>query len=94
MGVDDRIVAALRAEVGLLSPQEIHKRRTQLELSQQEIAEQLGVAKETIARWESGALIQPRAMDNLLRLYFESQEVRSLLRQRFKVAEPIPRSSA
>jgi hypothetical protein len=45
------------------------------------MAEQLGIAKETIARWEAGLMIQSRAMDNLLRLYFESEEVRSRLRQ-------------
>ena len=52
-------------------------------MSQQELAEQLGVAKETISRWETGAMIQSRAMDNLLRLFFESEEARTLLRRRF-----------
>src|SRR5882757_4626771 len=42
VGDDDRIWEALRAQVGLLMPQEIHKRRSQLEMSQQELAEQLG----------------------------------------------------
>jgi len=88
-GDDDRIIAALRAQVGLLTPEEIHKRRGQFEMTQQELAEQLGVAKETICRWETGALIQSRAMDNLLRLFFESVEVRRLLRQRF-VLNPQP----
>jgi len=60
-----------------------------LGLKQQELAEQLGVAPETISRWVNGALIQSRAMDNLLRLYFDSKEVRSLLRQRF-AADPPP----
>ena len=82
--VDDEIVAALRIRVGLLMPQEMQQSRNQLELSQQELAEQLGVAKETISRWETGAMIQSRAMDNLMRLYFASEEVRSLLARRFK----------
>src|SRR5438105_4358382 len=90
VGDDDRIVAALRAQLGLLPPQEIQRRRGQLELTQQELAEQLGVAKETISRWETGGLIQSRAMDNLLRLYFESEEVRRLLRQRFKQPAVVP----
>jgi putative zinc finger/helix-turn-helix YgiT family protein len=88
IGDDDRIIAALRAQIGLLTPQEIHKQRGQLELTQQELAEQLGVAKETICRWETGA-IQSRAMDNLLRLFFESEQVRNLLRRRF-APEPAP----
>ena len=53
VGTDDRIVAALRAQVGLLTPQEMQKRRGQLEMTQQELAEQMGVAKETISRWET-----------------------------------------
>ena len=87
---DDRIVAALRAQVGLLTPEELHERRGQLGMTQQELAEQLGVAKETISRWETGALIQSRAMDNLLRLFFGSEEVRRLLRQRFEPDPPTP----
>jgi putative zinc finger/helix-turn-helix YgiT family protein len=78
---DDRIIAALRAQLGLLTPQEIQQKRNQLDLSQQEMAEQLGVAKETISRWENAALIQSRAMDNLMRLFFESEEVRQLLQR-------------
>jgi putative zinc finger/helix-turn-helix YgiT family protein len=85
--VDDRIIAALRAQLGLLTPEEMQARRGQLGLSQQEMAEQLGVAKETISRWETGAMIQSRAMDNLLRLFFESEEVRGFLERRFA---PVP----
>ncbi len=88
VGTDDRIVAALRTQLGLLAPEEMQRRRGQLELTQQEMAEQLGVAKETISRWETGALIQSRAMDNLLRLYFESKEVRDLLARRFEKPPP------
>src|SRR5262249_5932204 len=43
-------------------------------------AERLGVAPETISRWVNGALIQSRAMDNLLRLFFALPEVRDVLR--------------
>ena len=35
-------------------------------------------------------MIQSRAMDNLLRLFFESEEVRRLLRQRFEAGPPTP----
>jgi putative zinc finger/helix-turn-helix YgiT family protein len=87
---DDRIVAALRAQVGLLTPEQIQEGRARLEMTQQELADQLGVAKETISRWETGGMIQSRAMDNLLRLYFESEEVRTLLRQRF-APQPVNR---
>ena len=85
--VDDKIIAALRVEIGLLTPEEIREGRNKLELSQQRLAEELGIAKETISRWETGALIQSRAMDNLLRLFFESADCRALLERRFK---PVP----
>ena len=87
---DDRIFATLRAQIGLLTPEEMQKRRNQLELSQHALAEQLGVAKETISRWETGAMIQSRAMDNLLRLYFDSAEVRMMLERGFTPA-PVDR---
>jgi hypothetical protein len=35
-------------------------------------------------------MIQSRAIDNLLRLFFESDEVRRLLRQRFAPDPPAP----
>lgn len=73
--IDDRIVAALRAQVGLLTPQEIVQLRGKLEMTQQQLAEQLHVAQETISRWETGALIQSRAMDNLLRLFSDRRAV-------------------
>lgn len=81
--IDDRIIAALRSQLALLTPEEIQERRHQLGLTQQEMADRLGVAKETICRWETGALIQSRAMDNLMRLFFESPEARDLLQRRF-----------
>ena len=39
----------------------------------------LRVAKETVSRWETGAQIQQRAMDLLLRLFFDIPEVRRQL---------------
>src|SRR6266446_6655716 len=37
VGDDDRITAALRVQVGLLTPQEIQERRGRLKMSQQEL---------------------------------------------------------
>jgi putative zinc finger/helix-turn-helix YgiT family protein len=86
---DERIRDALRAHVGLLTSAEIRTHRTDLGLSQQELADAIGAAKETICRWETGA-IQSRAMDNLLRLYFTSDEARGLLHRRFQIREAAP----
>ena len=80
VGDDERIIAALRAQLGLLTPEEIQEQRGRLNMTQLELAEQLGVTEEAISHWERGVL-QSRAMDKLLRLFFESEEVRLLLRE-------------
>ncbi len=69
---DEQIASALREQLGLLSPEQIRRNRDELNLSQRELADHLGVAMETISRWENGVLIPSRAMDRYLRLYFRS----------------------
>ncbi len=78
--IDEQINDALRAHLRLLTPVQIRRGIEKLGLQQQELAERLGVAAETISRWVNGALIQSRAMDNLLRLYFALPQVRDVLR--------------
>jgi putative zinc finger/helix-turn-helix YgiT family protein len=78
--VDEQINDALRAKLRLLTPGQIRSGIEKLGLQQQEFAERLGVAAETISRWVNGALIQSRAMDNLLRLFFALPEVRDVLK--------------
>lgn len=77
--VDEDILRALRAQARLLMPEQIKAAREALGLKSKDLAERLGVAAETISRWERGGLIQSRAMDNLLRLYFACPAVRALL---------------
>jgi putative zinc finger/helix-turn-helix YgiT family protein len=86
VGDDDRIREALRAQVGLLAPQQIAQGRARLAMTQQELSEQLGVSVETVVRWEAGGIIQSRALDNLLRVFFESEEARRLLRGRLSMS--------
>lgn len=77
---DEQISDALRAHLRLLTPAQMRQGMKALGLNQQELAQKLGVAKETISRWVNGALIQSRAMDNLLRVYFAFPQVRAALR--------------
>jgi putative zinc finger/helix-turn-helix YgiT family protein len=76
---DEQIRDALRNRLRLLTPAQIRSGRKALSLHQSELAERLGVAAETICRWENGALIQSRPMDNLLRVYFAIPEARNVL---------------
>jgi putative zinc finger/helix-turn-helix YgiT family protein len=78
--VDEQITDALRAHLRILTPAQIRESRKALGLLQQELAERLGVAEATISRWETGTLIQSRAMDNLLRAYFALPALRAALR--------------
>jgi putative zinc finger/helix-turn-helix YgiT family protein len=76
---DEQINYALRAHLHLLTPSQIRRRRKQLGLNQGDLAERIGAAEGTISRWETGALIQSRAMDNLLRVFFGLRAVRAVL---------------
>jgi putative zinc finger/helix-turn-helix YgiT family protein len=76
---DDQVLQALRALLRLLTPQQIRAGRKKLGLKAKELAERLGVAAGTVSRWEKEHLIQSRAMDNYLRVYFALPEVRAVL---------------
>ena len=76
---DDQISQALREHLVLLSPRQIREALRALGLKQKDLGDRIGVAPETISRWISGTHIQSRAMDNLLRLFFAFNNVRSAL---------------
>jgi putative zinc finger/helix-turn-helix YgiT family protein len=76
---DDQISQALRDHLSLLSPEQIREGLRALALKQKELGDRIGVAPETISRWISGTHIQSRAMDNLMRLFFAFENVRSAL---------------
>ncbi len=71
---DDHISQALREHLNLLSPQEIRDRLAHLGLTQKEFGIRIAVAAETISRWLSGAYIQSRAYDKLMRFFFAHEE--------------------
>jgi putative zinc finger/helix-turn-helix YgiT family protein len=77
--VDDRVSDALRARLRLLTPAQIQDEMSRLGLTEQQLSERLGVTVESVSRWRDGTLIQSRAMDNLLRIYFAVPEARRVL---------------
>src|SRR5437016_3707811 len=74
-----QITEAFRRVANLLRPEEIRQHRKALGLSQEALGERLEVAKATLSRWETGAQIQQRSLDKLLRLFFDLPEVRRAL---------------
>ncbi len=77
--VDDQINAALCVHLGLLTPEQIREGIERLGLTQKEVAERLGIAEATLSRWVNKVVIQSRAMDNYLRVFFQFPEVRTAL---------------
>ncbi len=81
-----RISETFRAQLGLLTPARIRQSRERLGLTQQQLAKDLGVAEASLSRWETGAQIQQRALDRLLRLYFGCEQVRTVLADEAQLA--------
>ena len=74
-----RLTDALRSAAGLLTPVEIRRNREALGFTQQQLADYLRISMFTLSRWETGAQIQQRTMDALLRVFFQSTEARNIL---------------
>ncbi len=85
---NQQISAAFRKQAGLLSPEQIRSQRLALGLTQQTLAELLGVAVFTLSRWETGAQIQQRSLDRFLRAFFKLPELRQALQREGDLALP------
>lgn len=79
--VDERVNDALRSRLHLLTPAQIRANIAKLGLNQQELAEWLDVAPETVSRWMTGALIQSSRMNKRLRMFFAFPDARAMLRR-------------
>jgi DNA-binding XRE family transcriptional regulator len=66
-------------QLGLLTPEQIRAGRCQSTLTQGELASALGISEAAVVRLEDGGYIQPRSLDNLMRLFFGVPQVRELL---------------
>ncbi len=69
---------AICKHLGLMTPDEIRAMRQKLGLSQAGLAQLSGLGVASIARWESGQLIQGRSNDNLLRLLSYEENIERL----------------
>jgi DNA-binding transcriptional regulator YiaG len=73
------IYMAFRAQVGLLTPEEIRAKRQALGLAAGQLAEAVRVPEALVVDWEDGLRIQTRAQDLLLRTFFAVPEARTFL---------------
>jgi DNA-binding transcriptional regulator YiaG len=84
LSIDDaaseQIDNAFRQEANLLTPAEIRQGRIDAGFPQQEeFAKCFGVGVSTVSRWETGAQVQQRFHDGMLRAFFEIAELRTFL---------------
>lgn len=63
-----RVKAAAREQLGLLAPEVIISIRRRYGLSQEGLEQLLGVGAKVVTRWENDRVLQPRSVDDLLRL--------------------------
>lgn len=84
--LSQQVYDALREKLGILTPAQIRANIGLLGLSQKDVASRIGVAPETLSRWITGAMIQTRANDRLLRLFFHLPAAREILQDPFDPA--------
>ncbi|MGD2154898.1 MAG: type II toxin-antitoxin system MqsA family antitoxin [Gemmatimonadales bacterium] len=83
-----RAVAAIRGEEGLLTPEEIIRIRRRYGLSQAQLEALLRTGPKTVVRWERGTVFQSAAADTLLRLLDRDPNVARILAQIAELPEP------
>jgi HTH-type transcriptional regulator/antitoxin MqsA len=83
-----RAVAQIRAEEGLLTPDDIRRIRGKYGLSQARLEALLRTGPKTVVRWERGTVFQSAAADTLLRLLDQDP---AILQALTRIAERAPR---
>ena len=70
-----RMAAVIRAEDGLLAPDEIVGLRKKYGLTQAQLERLIGAGPKTVVRWERGTVAQNRTADTLLRVLRDHPQV-------------------
>jgi len=89
-----RTAAAIRAEDGLLQPDEVRLVRMRYGLSQAGLETLIGSGEKTVVRWEKGTVAQNATADTLLRVLRDHPQVVAKLAEergvRVRLPEPSP----
>lgn len=89
---DRRTAAAIRAEDGLLSPDEVRLVRMRYGLTQAGLETLIGSGEKTVVRWEKGSVAQNATADTLLRVLRDHPEVVARLAEERGVRVRLPES--
>lgn len=89
-----RATAVIRAEDGLLAPDEIVALRKKYGLTQAQLERLIGAGPKTVVRWERGTVSQNKTADTLLRVLLEHPEVVASLRKQNGITQPARRRSS
>lgn len=88
-----RATAVIRAEDGLLAPDEIVALRKKYGLTQAQLERLIGAGEKTVVRWERGTVAQNKTADTLLRVLLEHPEVVAALKRQNGLVKPSRRRS-
>ena len=89
-----RVGAAIRAEDGLLAPDEIIGLRKKYGLTQAQLERLIGAGEKTVVRWERGTVAQNKTADTLLRVLLDHPEVVAALKRQNGLAKPARRRAS
>lgn len=89
-----RATTVIRAEDGLLAPDEIVGLRKKYGLTQAQLERLIGAGPKTVVRWERGTVSQNKTADTLLRVLLEHPEVVAGLKRQHGITRPSRRRSS
>ncbi len=89
-----RATAVIRAEDGLLAPDEIVALRKKYGLTQAQLERLIGAGAKTVVRWECGTVAQNKTADTLLRVLLDHPDVVAALKRQNGLVKPARRRSS